>query len=454
MIERGDLLKCRSVQKVTVSCIAVLLLVSLAMSAFAAEMSWSYDAESKTVSVKGYGMINDATALTGYLKDAKKIDVLKGVTKTDKNVFSSLGSVEEVVLPDGFLAIGDNSFHLSRNLKKVTLPDTLESIGKEAFMGCIALENVVIPKNVSSIGVNAFANCTGVTSFAVSEENQNFIAVDGVIFTRDKKELVMYPSGKEDAVYQIPEGTTTVRERAFAYHPHLQKVSVPDSVQTIGDYAFYFCERLNTVSFSEESSVSALRSIGSYAFYGCKLRKLFLPYGVESIGSDAFKNCDTLSYLELPGTVQSVGEDALYGTGASLKIEGYGSAARALANRTGIPFSEAVRVKINGREIRFDCPAVVRNGCTMVPMRRIFEELGATVTWNEETQTARGEAAGTVCSFTIGDETLYKNGEAVRLLAPATLENDRTLVHVRAIAEAFGAAVAWDEESGLVSITN
>ena len=137
MIERGDLLKCRSVQKVTVCCIAVLLLVSLAISAFAAEMSWIYDAESKTVSVKGYGMINDATALTGYLKDAKKIDVLKGVTKTDKNVFSSLGSVEEVVLPDGFLAIGDNSFHLSRNLKKVTLPDTLESIGKEAFMGCI-----------------------------------------------------------------------------------------------------------------------------------------------------------------------------------------------------------------------------------------------------------------------------------------------------------------------------
>ena len=447
-------MKCRTVQKVTACCVAVLLLVSSAMSAFAAEMTWSYDAESKTVSVKGYGMINDATALTGYLKDAKKIEVLKGVTKTDKNVFANLGGVEEVVLPDGFLAIGDNSFHLSRNLKKITLPDTLESIGKEAFMGCVALENVVIPKNVSTIGVNAFANCTGLTAFSVSEENQNFIAVDGVIFTGDKKELVMYPSGKEDETYQIPAGTTSVRERAFAYNAHLQKVTVPDSVREIGDYAFYFCERLNTVAFSEEPSGSALQSIGSYAFYGYKLRKLSLPYGVERIGSDAFKNCDTLSYLELPGTVQSIGENALYGTGASLKIGGYGDAVTAFANRTGISFSETVRVKINGREIFFDCPAVVRDGCTMVPMRRIFEELGAAVTWDDETQTARGEKDGTVCSFTIGDETLYKNGEAVRLLAPATLENDRTLVHVRAIAEAFGAAVDWDGASGLVSITN
>ena len=82
MVERGDFLKCRTVQKVTACCVAVLLLVSSAMSAFAAEMTWSYDAESKTVSVKGYGMINDATALTGYLKDAKKIEVLKGTYRT------------------------------------------------------------------------------------------------------------------------------------------------------------------------------------------------------------------------------------------------------------------------------------------------------------------------------------------------------------------------------------
>ena len=175
--------------------LAACFVVTLALSAasvniFAAEMNWTFDSETKTVSVKGYGMINDASELTKYLKDAKRITVLPGVTKTDKNVFTNLGRVEEVDLPDGFLEIGDNSFNLSRNLKKITLPDSLVSIGSEAFMGCTSLENPTIPKNVTEIGVNAFADCTAITRLDVSDENESYTSVDGVIFTKDKKNLL------------------------------------------------------------------------------------------------------------------------------------------------------------------------------------------------------------------------------------------------------------------------
>ena len=88
----------------------------------------------------------------------------------------------------------------------------------------------------------------------------------------------------------------------------------------------------------------------------------------------------------------------------------------------------------------------------MVPMRKIFEELGAEVEWNDSTQTAKGEKSGTVCTFSIGDNMLYKNDEAIELIAPAILENNRTLVHVRAIAEAFGADVEWNGDTGLIEI--
>ena len=111
-------------------------------------MTGSYDEESATVSVKGYGMINDATQLKQYLDRAKRINVLGGVTKIDRNVFTDCGNVEEVILPDGFLSVGDNSFSMSKSLKTINFPDTLESIGNEAFMSCSSLENVTIPKTV------------------------------------------------------------------------------------------------------------------------------------------------------------------------------------------------------------------------------------------------------------------------------------------------------------------
>ena len=431
--------------------IASLFTVTTAVGALAAEMKWSYDEAVKTVSVKGYGMINDAAELSEYLNDAKIIDVQRGVTKIDKNVFASLGSVEEVRLPDGLVSIGDNSFNLSSELQTVEFPESLESIGTEAFMGCTSLNNVVIPGNVSSIGANAFAGCISVKEFNVSSENSSFTAVDGVIFTKDKKELVMYPAGKRAEEYTIPDGTVKIREKAFAYNENLKKIVIPESVSEIGDYAFYYCDSLKTADLKCDNQ-SCLKSIGSYAFYGCKFKNIFIPFGTEVIGDDAFKNCDTLTYADIPQTVIDIGDDAFYGVGDSIKITGFGSYLRDFAEKSGIPFSESVRVKINEKEIRFDCAATVRNGCTMVPMRKIFEELGAEVSWDGESQTAIGTKNGDTYAVTIGDNKIYKNGQAKELSAPAFIESGRTLVHARAIAEAFGAEVSWNGEKGIVTV--
>ena len=429
--------------------LAAVLLSAASTNVFAAEMKWTYDTGTKTVSVSGYGMINDANELSQYLDEAEKIAVLPGVTKIERNVFSNIGKVSEVTLPDGLLSIGDNSFNLSRNLKKINFPDSLESIGKEAFMGCTSLENPTISKGVKSIGTNAFADCTSITAFRVSSENPNFVSVDGVIFTKDKKELVLYPPGRADEEYTIPNGTEKIREKAFAYNANLETINLPDSLKEIGDGAFYFCNELSDVQASE---TSGLKTIGSYAFYGCALRSVSIPYGTERIGDGAFKNCDTLTYIDFPGTVSSIGDNALYGTYPALKIGGYGKTVKKYAEKYGIPYTGTVRVRIDGREITFDSPARIKDGCTMVPMRKIFEELGAEVTWDSATRTAKGEKSGTVCTFSIGDKLLYKNGEAIELLSPAIIENNRTLVHVRAIAEAFGAKVEWNGDKGLVDI--
>lgn len=113
-----------------------------------------------------------------------------------------------------------------------------------------------------------------------------------------------------------------------------------------------------------------------------------------------------------------------------------------------------ITVKLNGQLISFDQPPTIIDGRTLVPLRAIFEALGATVEWNGETQTVTSQKGSTSVSLSIDSKTMYKNGKAVTLDVPSQLINDRTLVPARAVAEAFGCDVDWDSDTKTVTITN
>lgn len=111
-----------------------------------------------------------------------------------------------------------------------------------------------------------------------------------------------------------------------------------------------------------------------------------------------------------------------------------------------------IKVAINGQEVYFDVPPATINDRTMVPLRAIFESLGATVDWNNETQTVSSTKGNTNISLTINNNVMYVNGQPKTLDVAATLVNGRTLVPVRAISEAFGYQVDWYNEDRIVSI--
>ncbi len=113
---------------------------------------------------------------------------------------------------------------------------------------------------------------------------------------------------------------------------------------------------------------------------------------------------------------------------------------------------EVITLKVNGIVVETDTPPYIRNDRTMVPMRAIFEALGAIVTWNDDTKTARGVKGETTVEITVGENLIYKNGEATLLDCAAEIVNGRTMVPVRAIGEAFGATVTWDNDNRTVNI--
>lgn len=115
---------------------------------------------------------------------------------------------------------------------------------------------------------------------------------------------------------------------------------------------------------------------------------------------------------------------------------------------------ENVKVTIDGQEIMFDVPPQIINERAMVPLRAIFEALNATVEWDDETQTVTSTKDDTTIQFTIGKRKMYVNGDPINLDSPACLINDRTLVPVRAISEAFDMKVVWNSEGREVIITS
>lgn len=113
---------------------------------------------------------------------------------------------------------------------------------------------------------------------------------------------------------------------------------------------------------------------------------------------------------------------------------------------------ELIHVNFNDTYLNFDQPPIISEGRTLVPLRTIFEAMGASVDWNAETQTVTAVRGGDTVSLTIGSNVMYKNGTAVSLDVPAQIVNSRTLVPARAVAEAFGAFVGWDEPTRTVVI--
>ena len=111
-----------------------------------------------------------------------------------------------------------------------------------------------------------------------------------------------------------------------------------------------------------------------------------------------------------------------------------------------------VAVELNGQRVAFDQEPVIQDGRTLVPLRAIFEAMGASVKWDAATQTVSSTRNGTTIVLTIGSNILYKNNTPITLDVPAQIMGNRTMVPLRAIAESFGAAVSWDESTRTVAI--
>ena len=233
------------------------------------------------------------------------------VIKKSSGTYSGEVVIPESVEHEGTIysvtSIGNYAFQYCSGLTSVTIPNSVTSIGDWAFYGCKGLTSVTIPNSVTSIGSYAFDGCSGLTSVHISD----FTAWCNIDFgTAESNPLSyahhFYLNGEEVKDLVIPNSVTSIGDYAFYRCSGLTSVHIPNSVTSIGDFAFYGCSGLTSVTIP-----NSVTSIGSYAFDGCSgLTSVTIPNSVESIGDVAFGYCSGLTSVTIGNSVTSIGNYA------------------------------------------------------------------------------------------------------------------------------------------------
>ena len=207
-------------------------------------------------------------------------------------------------IPNSVTSIGSSAFFGCSRLTQVNIPDGVKSIGDGAFFGSFALTQVDIPNSVTSIGDYAFAECSALIDINVGSGNTTYCSENSVLFNKDKTTLVCYPADKPETVYAIPNSVTSIGDWAFFRCSRLTQVNIPSSVTSIGSQAFQHCDALTQVNIP-----SSVTSIGDWAFAYCsKLRQMNIPGSVTSIGEWVFYGCSSLTQVTIPESVTSIGQ--------------------------------------------------------------------------------------------------------------------------------------------------
>ena len=332
-------------------------------------------------SIEGYSVMGIGSEAFRDCTGLTSVTIPDGVTGIGHEAFCFCTGLTSVTIPDGVTSIGEEAFYGCSGLTSITISDSVISIGREAFQYCTGLTSVTIsdsvisigdyafydtglfndssnwesdvlyignylivakdtisgdyviksgtkviadwaffycteltsvtiPDSVMSIGSYSFSGRTRLTSITVDENNKYYSNDEGcVLFNKDKTHLIQYPAGNTRTTYTIPDSVTSIGDGAFHWCDGITSIAISNSVTSIGEEAFSDCTGLTSITIP-----NSVTSIGSWAFYKCTgLTSVTIPDSVKIIHKSAFRDCTGLTSVTVHKSVKSIYSNAFHG---------------------------------------------------------------------------------------------------------------------------------------------
>lgn len=213
---------------------------------------------------------------------------------------------------------GDGNAHITNCASgetEIAIPENLDGakvteIDAKAFRA-VHPEKITIPASVEYISAdNPFAPCMSVKEIVVDDKNENYCAVDGVLYSKDMKKLLFYPNKKSVKSFNIPDGVEEVGIAAIS-ETELEEITLPDSLSVIDRHSFSFNASLKSIDMSNTS----IEYVDAMAFVNCtSLKEVLFSDSTVTIGLAAFLNCESLEEVTLPPALEEVLQSAFMGT--------------------------------------------------------------------------------------------------------------------------------------------
>ena len=493
------------------------------------------------------GLTKIENGLCENYENLEEIYIPESVTVIEKEAFYNCKSIKNIELPENLIEIGDSAFYGCKvlenvkfgskiqkignsafekcsELKNADLPDSVTEIGEKAFFGCSAMKNFTFPSSIKTLKKDALSNC-GVTRWYYPE-NIDYLTfsvikdVENVEFEKEpEKNMGFYQHFrytewmKEKIIPELGVDFLILDGYLIQYYGKEKNIVIPDEVHTIGNAAFSQ-QGIESVEFHNN-----ITKIEDYAFYLCDLSEVIIPKSVREIGSYAFSECNKLENIVFEGdcllqdyafyNCQSIRDSGItvngnliyekntdpfmftdtsyaierwhWGNEKMLTTQSPTQSPEPSENPTATPTEKptenpseqptevptkepqqtpipqekevikvvsennALSIFADEKEIEFtdELPFIDNNGRTQTPIRAVGEALGCNVDWNESKRNVTLTKGDLVVTITIDSNKMTVGGKEIEMDTTAKIIGERTYIPLRFAGEALGFNVEW-----------